>query len=78
MVEFAADELFESDHDGRRRSVLFAIVVATAFLTVAAGSSTLFSAANTLLGVLLVGVGFLLLAFGAAIAVGAVDHLLFD
>jgi uncharacterized phage infection (PIP) family protein YhgE len=70
--------MFESSERGRRRSVLFAIVVGTAFLTIAAGAGTVFEASSSAIGIVLLVVGIGLLALGFVIATGKIDDFLFE
>lgn len=79
MAETSNAGMFESTERGRRRSVLFAIVVGTAFLTIAAGTGTLFQSGGAVgiaVGLLALGVG--LLGLGFAIAAGKIDDFLFE
>lgn len=77
MTKLSDVELFEVGEDADRRSVLFAIVVATGFLTVAAGASTLLSTTNVLFGVGLLVLGVTLCGGAIAIPLGALDEVLF-
>jgi len=70
--------MFESSERGRRRSVLFAIVVGTAFLTIAAGAGTVFQTSSVAIGAVLLAVGIGLLGLGFVIATGKIDDFLFD
>lgn len=70
--------MFESSKRGRRRSVLFAIVVGTAFLAIAAGAGAVVQAASPAVGIVFLVVGLALLGFGFTIATGKMDHFLFD
>ena len=78
MVDLSEIQLFESDEHERQRSIMFAIVVATGFLTVAAGTGVLAADAGVAVGIALLLAGVVTLGVGAAIAMGRVDHLLFD
>ena len=78
MGQTGSSTMFESSERGRRRSVLFAIVVGTAFLTVAAGAGTVFQTSSAAIGAVLLAVGIGLLALGFVIATGKIDDFLFD
>jgi hypothetical protein len=78
MPETVDIAMFESSKRGRRRSVLFAIVVGTGFLTIAAGAGTIFQTGSTAIGAVLLSLGVGLPAFGFVIAAGKIDHVLFD
>jgi len=78
MVELGEVAVFGSDENSQQRSILFAIVLATGFLAVAAGAGTLAVGSNALVGAVLLAVGVLTLAGGAMIATGNADEYLFE
>jgi hypothetical protein len=79
MAETGNAEMFESSERGRRRSVLFAIVIGTAFLTIAAGTGVLFQSGGGVgIAVGLLVLGVVLLGLGFAIAAGKIDDFLFE
>ncbi len=77
MVEIGDAELVESDEHGRQRSIIFAIVLATSFLALVAGTVTLIAESNLAIAIGLLAAGAALLAVGAAIAIGEADEYLF-
>jgi hypothetical protein len=70
--------LFEAGDHKHQRSIVFAIVVATAFLALVAGVITVANGVNPGLGIGLLVVGFGLLGGSAAVATGMVDEALFE
>lgn len=78
MVELSEVQLFKADEHKRQRSIIFAIVLATGFLTVASGAATLATATNTAVGAVLLVLGVVLLAASAAVAMGSIDEYLFE
>ncbi|WP_229121080.1 hypothetical protein [Halapricum desulfuricans] len=78
MVEIGDEQLVESDEHGRQRSVVFAVVLATSFLALVAGTVTLLAESNLAIAIGLLAAGVALLAVGAAIAIGEGDEYLFE
>ncbi|QSG08415.1 hypothetical protein [Halapricum desulfuricans] len=78
MAEFSDAQLFESDEYSRERSIVFAIVLATAFLAVVAGVATIMAEANLAVAIGLLAVGVVLLAVAGGIGIGELDAYLFE
>jgi len=71
-------QLFKSTETGARRSVIFAITVATGALCLAAAASAVVSGTNLLVGVLLGAFGAGVLVFGGSLQRGYFDSLFDD
>ncbi|QSG12456.1 hypothetical protein HSBGL_2047 [Halapricum desulfuricans] len=78
MAEFSDAQLFESHEYRRERSIVFAIVLATAFLAVVAGVATIMAEANLAVAIGLLAVGVVLLAVAGGIGIGELDAYLFE
>jgi len=71
-------QLFDSSETGARRSVLFAITVATGVLCIASATSVVVSGSNPLVAVLLGTLGMGVLVFGGYLQQGGLDELVND
>jgi len=71
-------QLFESSEEGARRSVLFAITVATGALCLAAATSVIVSGATLAYAALLGALGVGVLVFGGYVQQGHFDRLVED
>ena len=71
-------QLFEETETGARRSVLFAITVATGALCFASATSVVVSGANPVVAVLLGALGIGVLVFGGYLQQGRFDELVDD
>jgi len=71
-------QLFEGSQQGARRSVLFAIAVATGSLCLTAATSVVVSGAGPLYAVVLGALGGSVLVFGGYLQQGRFDALLAD
>ena len=71
-------QLFDNSEVGARRSVLFAITVATGVLCIASATSVVVSGANPLVAMLLGVLGIGVLVFGGYLQQGHFDELVED
>lgn len=78
MVGIDEVTLFEAGDHSYQRSIVFAIVIATAFLALVSGVITVANGINPGLGIGLLVVGIGLLGGSAAVATGMVDDALFE
>lgn len=78
MVDLSEIQLFDSDEHGQQRSIVFAIVVATGFLTVVAGAATLAAGADIAVGAVLLVLGVVVLGLGGLVGMGEADEYLFE
>jgi len=71
-------QLFDETETGARRSVLFAITVATGTLCFASATSVVVSGAQTVWALPLAALGIVVLVFGGYLQQGRFDELLDD
>ena len=71
-------QLFDSSETGARRSVLFAITVATGALCFTAATSVVVSGANAAFATLLGAIGVVVLVFGGYLQQGHFERLVDD
>ncbi|WP_324664150.1 hypothetical protein [Haloarcula sediminis] len=71
-------QLFDSSETGTRRSVLFAITVATGALCFAAATSVVVSGASAAFATLLGAIGVVVLVFGGYLQQGRFERLVDD